>query len=44
MNEKEKHTPGVRRMAQLIRRNMMQKDHGSKKTYSRKNKSWKQNK
>jgi len=41
VNQKERHTPAVRRMAQLIRRKMIQKDHGSKKVYDRKNKSWK---
>jgi len=41
MVKKERHSPEVRRMAQLIRRNMIQKDHGSKKVYTRKNTSWK---
>jgi len=41
MVKKERHAPEIRRMAQLIRRKMMQKDHGSKKTYNRKDKSWK---
>lgn len=36
VEKKERHTSGTRRMAQLIRRNMIQKNYGSKKTYSRK--------
>jgi hypothetical protein len=38
---KEKHTPEMRRMAQLIRRKMLQKNHGAKRTYNRKDKTWK---
>lgn len=46
MAKKKKKNPDIdgyseRHLAALIRRNMMQKDHGDQSKYNRKDKSWK---